>query len=65
MRWHAFTDGNKRTGLIATETFLKINGYFCLYPLDAVRFSVKVAATQRENQEITNRLIQVKICPSK
>jgi death on curing protein len=58
IRWHAFTDGNKRTALLATETYLHLNGYVCFYPIHAVRFSVTIALTQGEEQEITNRLIQ-------
>jgi death-on-curing protein len=58
LRWHVFADGNKRTGLIATETYLKINGFVCIYPLDAVRFSVLVAATEGEEQEVTDNLIR-------
>ena len=58
IRWHAFTDGNKRTGLLATEQYLKINGYFCLYPVHAVRFSVIIATTQGTDQKTTDRLVQ-------
>lgn len=28
MKNHAYTDGNKRTALLATDMFLKINGYY-------------------------------------
>jgi death-on-curing family protein len=31
---HAFSDGNKRTGAIASTTFLAINGYELKYPLN-------------------------------
>lgn len=31
---HAFLDGNKRTALLASTIFMKINGYSLTYPLD-------------------------------
>ncbi len=31
---HAFTDGNKRTALVAATTFMALNGYDLLYPFD-------------------------------
>src|SRR5271156_5677510 len=38
---HAFLDGNKRIGLAATDTFLRINGFFLeLKPLSAYKFIV-------------------------
>lgn len=58
IRWHAFTDGNKRTGLLATESYLDINGYFCFFPLHAVRFSVNVARTQGDDQKKIDKLIE-------
>lgn len=57
MRWHAFNDGNKRTLLLAAQVYLKKNAYFCLFPLKAIKFSVDISATQGEEQEVTDKLI--------
>lgn len=57
MRWHAFIDGNKRSLLIATQYYLKINGYHFLAPFHSVRFTAEIADTQGEEQEVTDNLI--------
>lgn len=57
MRWHAFIDGNKRSLLLATQYYLKINGYRFVVPIHSVRFSVDIADTQGEEQEVTDNLI--------
>jgi death-on-curing protein len=57
MRWHVFIDGNKRTGLLATETYLKLNGYVCFFPIKVVRFSVDIARTMGTDQDTTKLLI--------
>jgi len=42
---HAFLDGNKRIGLAATDTFLRINGqYLDLEPLAAYKFIMESIA---------------------
>lgn len=43
IRWHPFTDGNKRTGLLAAISYLEINGYMLVTPLDAIAFAVSIA----------------------
>jgi death-on-curing protein len=43
IRWHPFTDGNKRTGLLTAISYLEINGYMLATPLDAIAFAVSVA----------------------
>lgn len=62
IRLHPFIDGNKGTGLIATQIYLQINGYIPVFPIHAVRFSVIIAKTKAskkgEEQQITNRLIK-------
>jgi death-on-curing protein len=56
-RWHVFSDLNKRTALIATRSFLDVNGYFFIVPLSAVKFSVKVADDRNTDDEYTAKLI--------
>ncbi len=58
IRFHPFVDGNKRTALLATYVYLKLNGYSVVYPLSAVRFSVEIAKFDKTDQESTNQLIQ-------
>jgi death-on-curing protein len=57
IRWHPFIDGNKRTGLLAVQTYLEINGYFSLLPLQVVRFSVNIAKTRGQDQKTIDKLI--------
>jgi death-on-curing family protein len=57
MRWHAFIDGNKRSLLLATQYYLKLNDYYFLVPIHSVRFTVDIADTQGEEQEVTDNLI--------
>lgn len=52
IQWHAFADGNKRTGLLAAFTYMDKNGYTMVIPLSAVRFSVLVAKNQRGFDDI-------------
>ena len=42
IRWHPFADGNKRTALLATLYYLKLDGYGTAVPLSAVRYTVKI-----------------------
>lgn len=61
MRWHAFVDGNKRTLLLATQSYLKLNGYYCLLPISSVRYTVEISKTLApvgEEQEVTDKLIR-------
>lgn len=57
-RLHVFSDLNKRTALIATRTYMRINGYVFLVPISAVRFSVKVADDQNTDDDYTQKLIR-------
>lgn len=62
IRLHPFVDGNKRTGLIATQIYLQINGYIPIFPIHAVRFSIIIAKTQAKKkgkeQQTTDKLIR-------
>ena len=42
-REHVFADGNKRTALLATVTFLQINGYHIAIPPSIIKYVVKIA----------------------
>lgn len=55
-RWHIFNDGNKRTGLCAF-LYLYLNKHYLAIPLDAVRFTQKIASTQETDQESIKNLI--------
>lgn len=57
-RWHVFNDGNKRTGLLCAFLYLYINNHYLAIPIDAVRFTQKVAATKGAEQETINKLIK-------
>lgn len=57
IRMHPFYDGNKRTALLATITYLELNGYKTIIPLSAVRFTVKIARTEKNDPESTTQLI--------
>jgi len=57
-RWHIFADGNKRTALLITDTYLAINGYVFIPPLSTVRFIVNVADTLGNDNTQINKLIQ-------
>lgn len=56
-RWHIFYDGNKRTGLLCAFLFLYINRHYLAIPIDAVRFTQKIAATQGTDQDTIENLI--------
>lgn len=58
IRWHIFTDGNKRTALMSTFVYLYFNQYYLAIPIDAVRFLIKVADNRKNDEESTNQLIQ-------
>lgn len=57
IRWHPFTDGNKRTALVAVSVYLDINGYVLYVPLSAVRYTVLIARNRKTDQESINELI--------
>lgn len=58
IRQHPFTDGNKRTALIATSVYLDINGYTLILPLSAVRFTVKIAKNKKIDSKSNAKLIK-------
>ena len=42
IRWHIFTDGNKRTALMSTFIYLYGNKHYLAIPIDSVRFLIRV-----------------------
>jgi len=58
IRWHPFADGNKRTALLATLYFLKLEGYGTAVPLSAVRYTVQIAKNKKNDEKHTQRLIE-------
>lgn len=58
IRWHPFADGNKRTALLTTLYFLKLEGYGTAVPLSAVRYTVKIAKNEKNDEQSTKKLIQ-------
>jgi len=51
---HPFLDGNKRTGLTATDVFLRLNGYELTVSYDeGVKVSLEIASCSMENPQIT------------
>jgi len=57
-RWHIFHDGNKRTGLLCAFLYLYTNKYYLAIPIDAVRFTQKIASTEGVEQEEIEKLIE-------
>lgn len=57
-RWHIFYDGNKRTGLLCAFLYLYANKHYLAIPIDAVRFTQKIAATEGTEQEQIDDLIE-------
>lgn len=56
-RWHIFNDGNKRTGLLCSFLYLYQNRHYMVIPIDAVRFTQKIAATKDLDQKDIDKLI--------
>jgi death-on-curing protein len=53
IRNHAFVDGNKRTGLLAINAFLHLNGYrFDPAQMDEVKTILALAAGEMEEAEL-------------
>ncbi|MDW0194304.1 MAG: hypothetical protein QOA19_08725 [Nitrososphaeraceae archaeon] len=50
-------DGNKMTLLLATKSYLKLNGYFSLFPLRILRYVIGIAGTMTEEQDVTDSVI--------
>ena len=57
-RWHIFHDGNKRTGLLCAFLYLYMNKHYLAIPIDAVRFTQKIAATEGGESEKVEELIE-------
>ena len=57
IRWHVFTDGNKRTALCVAAAYLDLNGYSLIVPLDAIRYTVKIAKNKKDDPRSTKNLI--------
>jgi len=57
-RWHIFNDGNKRTGLLCAFFYLYLNEIYLAIPIDAVRFTQKIAATEGTEQEEIKILVE-------
>ena len=53
-----FNDGNKRMGLLCAFLYLYLNRHYMVIPIDAVRFTQKIAATKNTEQEGIEKLIQ-------
>ncbi len=53
IRMHPFYDGNKRTALLAAIAYLELNGYKMIVPLSAVRFTVNIAKTTKNDRKVT------------
>jgi len=58
IRWHPFADGNKRTALLATIYYLKLEGYGVAVPLSAVRYTVTIAKNDKIDDKSTQQLIK-------
>jgi death on curing protein len=58
IRLHPFADGNKRTALLATVYYLRLEGYGTAIPLSAVRYTVKVAKNDKNDEQNTQKLIK-------
>ncbi len=59
VKWHPFIDGNKRTGLVATYTYMNRNGYDMVIPFDAVRFTVLIAKDEKNFDDIREWINQM------
>ncbi len=60
IRMHPFPDGNKRTAILTTFSFLHLNGFYLVLPLDTIKFLVGVACedgrTENEIDTVINRI---------
>jgi death-on-curing protein len=52
LKLHPFLDGNKRTGFIATDVFLRLNGHkIAVDEVDAIQTCLKIAECSMEMNE--------------
>ena len=56
IRLHPFPDGNKRTALLTTYSFLAINDHYMIVPLDTIRFMVSIADNRGSTEEEVGEL---------
>jgi death on curing protein len=54
--FHPFTDGNKRTALVAADVCLRLNGYRIVPSEEVESYFWAVARGERENEEIAEWL---------
>lgn len=52
IKWHPFTDGNKRTGLLAASRYMRKNNCILVTPVDSIRFTVLIARDERSFEDI-------------
>lgn len=52
---HPFNDGNKRTALISTVRFLRLNGYSLKHPaLETINFTLRIQKKKTNFEEVTD-----------
>ncbi|RNJ78542.1 MAG: type II toxin-antitoxin system death-on-curing family toxin [Nitrosopumilus sp. H13] len=57
-RLHPFVDGNKRTALLSLQQYLNQNGHLLFLPLSTTAFLHKIAATEENDPENTEKLVK-------
>jgi death-on-curing protein len=60
VNFHPFIDGNKRMGLLATQEYLLLNGYFLNIPYNADDFIIDIADVKKRlsKNDVLNWLIK-------
>ncbi len=58
IRWHPFADGNKRTALLTMVYYLKLEGYGIILPLNAVRYTVKIAKHESNDENDNEKFLK-------
>ena len=56
--FHPFTDGNKRTALLVTSYFLRVNGYEFNYPEDSYEFIKSIARNKIKSKKKISKWIE-------
>ena len=57
VRLHPFPDGNKRTALLMTSLFMRVNNIYMVVPIDVVRFLIEVANDDASTEDCIDALI--------
>jgi death on curing protein len=52
IQWHPFVDGNKRTALVAAQTYMNKNNYVLVTPYSSIRFTVLIAQKKKDHEDI-------------